>query len=137
MRETFRGLVVVSTALYLVFWFLPFIDWRWYSPEVLELRGMSGFDAKLVWPIFVDYLLLAAWLLAAIGMYFFRASARSLFLWLYIITTLVDPFRGTSVFTGVDVMLFSLSTVMDGAVIAIAYLTSVERLFVQRATDLT
>jgi len=136
MRDTFRGLIIVSTTLYVVYWFLPFFDWRWYSPEVLELRSVSGFDAKIVLPSLVDYLLLAAWLLAAIGMYFFKAPARSLFLWLYIVMTLVDPFRGTSVFTGVDLLLFSLSTLMDGAILAIAYLTSVGRLFVQKAADL-
>ncbi len=130
MRETFRALVVISTLIYLVYWFLPFVDWRWYSLDVLELRELSGIGAQLLLPLAVEYILFAAWILAAVGMYFFKAIARSAFLWLYIVSTLMEPFLGVVVLTGLDSVLSSLSTVLDGAIIAIAYLTSVERQFV-------
>ena len=130
LTEIFRGLILVSTFLYVVYLLLPFVPANWYSDSTLELLSFSGSDAILDIPVPIYHAISLAWLLTAVGMYFYIPIARSAFVWLYVITVPIDIVGGVVVTPGLDMAILSLSTLLDGAIIAIAYLTSVERLFV-------
>ncbi|MBT8062039.1 MAG: hypothetical protein KJO85_05100 [Gammaproteobacteria bacterium] len=128
--EIFRGLIVTSTVLYIAYYILPFVDSDFLSEQSLIVLSWARHGALVPFPVWLDYSMFVIWIGSAVGMYFFVPLARSVFVWIYIVLTALTPFFGLNVETGLSQMLFNLVTLFDGAIIAMAYLTSVERNFV-------
>ena len=115
--------MVVSTVIYVVWFFLPF--WPGYlSEDAHQLAEYAGYGAILP----VDHALyygawFGLWLIAAIGLIFFQNWARHLYLALSLLNPALAPFSGFMVQPPIDALFFATNLLLDGAILAMAYLT--------------
>ena len=130
----FQWLVVASILTSLVFFFLPAVPLP-VSPDVAELRGRSGYGAMLPGirePI--SWIFLPLWLLASVGLFFFQAWARSLFAVLYFVALLLRFVQGVTVSLPVEGFLGEIVSLLDGAILILAFTTPLDAYFKRRAS---
>jgi urea transporter len=70
-------------------------------------------------------LLLSAWILGLVGLFFYKRWARTLALYTTGLTLLATPLLGTSVSSGIENALFEAASITWGAVLAASYFSSV------------
>ena len=129
MLNIYRWTIVISTGLWLVLWFLPVIDSGWYTEEQMNLLMWDGWSAEIVSSQSSDWLLFAAWLSCSIGLFFTVKYTRECFVFLAIATTLLSFFWGFRVSAPLENVLISIINMADGAVIYMAYFSSVRERF--------
>jgi hypothetical protein len=120
MKTLFRWLVVISTLAYLLLFFMPAMPLQ-ISPDVAALRGKSGYGATIPSLPWFPWLFLLAWLVASIGLLLFRAWARVLFVAVYIVVLLLRFIQGTTVHLPIEGFLGEVVSLMDGAILALAF----------------
>ena len=131
MLNIYRWTIAISTALWLVFWFLPYFDAGWYTNEEINLLMWDGWAAKIQTSDTSTWLLFAAWLSCSIGLFFTIKYTRECFVVLVVGTTLLSYFMGFRVTAPIDSVLLNFVTMADGAVIYMAYFSSVSERFKQ------
>jgi hypothetical protein len=129
MITLYRALVIISTTSYLLFIGIGYVDSSFLSKEELDILSWGGYGASIQMPAFLHWALVASWVPLAFGMYLFKPLARKLYLWLVIIFILANPFFGLFVATGYEYMLYHISTFLDGAILVMAYYTSISNEF--------
>ena len=130
-NRLFQVLVLTSTAFYVIWFFLP----HWYgylSYEQYRLTEYSGYGAILP----INHVLyygtwFGLWLIAAVGLYFFRNWARHLYLALSFAHLALAPFSGFVVEPPLDFLFSATSLLLDGAILAMAYLLPLSANFKQ------
>jgi len=120
---------MISTALWVLYWFLPSISSTWYTKDEMNLLMWDGWGAKIQPSIINDCLLFFAWLACSIGLFFTVKYTRELFVFLIITTTVLSYFLGFRVTTPLDNVLLNTITMADGAIIYMAYFSSVSEHF--------
>jgi hypothetical protein len=123
--KTFRGLIIINVVLYLCSLVLPFFDDAWLVERELDVLSYLGYGAMINLPSVVHWLILLTWFSAVIGMYFFIPLARLVFLILVCVSTILVIVSGMSVMTSVDAFLSDSGNIIDGVILAMAYLSSV------------
>lgn len=128
----FKVLVLASTVAYCVWFFLPHFP-GYLSTDESRLTEYGGYGAVLP----VNHALYSntwfvLWLGAAVGMFLIRAWARRLYLVLAILSVVAAPLSGFSVQTPLDMMLSSVVLLIDGAILALAYLSPLSLAFTRR-----
>jgi len=126
--RTFQIFVVVSTLSYIVWFYFPYISERLANPLYLEIergvRQYAGLGALLpVHHPLYSGTWFGLWLVASLGLFFFQNWARHLFLTLYVLCIVLVPFSGFSGQGALESFLGELTTVLDGAILAMAYLS--------------
>lgn len=119
----------MSMVTYTVWYVLPYIEVRFQSADTVDLLSFSGYNAKVrveSWVFNVSHLVFLA---ASVLMYFFIAIGRSVFLWFYLFWLVLRVFMGVDIQTGLSGTLGSIIGLLDGAIIYMAYFSSVERYF--------
>jgi hypothetical protein len=118
----FQRLVVASTFIGIVLW-----SWIWLplpiSDDAMALRNVSGadaFDPMTSWLIITA--LQPVFIVCALGLYFFKWWARWLFVGAYGVGCLNTFLGGMGVSFGWEGALYQIMTLMDGAIIALAFL---------------
>jgi hypothetical protein len=116
----FKALVVIAAACYLVWFLLP------YTASDIEQRlaEYSGHGALL--PIkhpLYNGVWFVLWIASAIGLIFLQNWARHLYLALSLLGLILAPFSGYVIQPPLDTMFASASTLLDGAILAMAYLS--------------
>lgn len=129
MNTIFRGLVLVSTVLFAVGWFLPYFDTGSYSLEWQALLMRDGDGAILAYPPWVDFILFAGTVAISVMLYFYVPIARRAYLIMLIAYTGAGFLWGLRVSTPVDEVIWGLVAMSDGAILTMLYLTSVARHF--------
>lgn len=130
----FQVFVVVSILSYISWFFFPYISERFANPLYLEiedgLRQYAGLGALLPvhHPLYFGTWF-GLWLIASLGLFFFQNWARHLFLALYVLSTVLILFSGFSGQGAWENVLSQLTTVMDGAILAMAYLSPLSEAF--------
>lgn len=124
--RTFRILVAAATACYVVWFLLP------YGASDLEQRiaEYSGHGAVL--PIHHSFYYGAwftLWLVAALGLVLLHNWGRHLYLALSLLGIVVTPFSGYLIQPPLDTMFSSANLLLDGVVLAMAYLSPVAASF--------
>jgi hypothetical protein len=130
----FQALVVVSTLSYSLWFFFPYIVQHLandlYRDIASRLGQYDGYGAFLpvhhplyYWPWF------GFWLIASIGLFFFQNWAKNLFLFLNVLGLVLAPLGGFSVRGPLASLLAELTTVLDGAILALAYLSPLAAAF--------
>ena len=79
--------------------------------------------------IAVYAVLVAAWLVGLVGLFRFKVWGRSLSLYSTVASVLVYPLMGSSLSWGVESSLYESSTMLWGAILAIAYFSPVSARF--------
>jgi hypothetical protein len=107
-----------------MYW-LPYFDSGFYSEEVNQLRQWDGTGAVLKTTLGLEI----AIFLASVGipflMFFFVPGSRQAFLILTLVLLAANLGFGVRVVTALDTFLGHMVALMDGAILAIAYFTSV------------
>jgi hypothetical protein len=129
MIKFYRALVIISTMSYLLFVGVGYVDSSFLSKDELDLLSWGGYGAIIQMPLFLHWFLVGIWVPLAIGMCLFKPLARKIYLWLAITFILANPFFGFVVSTGYESMLYQLAIFLDGAVLVMAYFTSISSEF--------
>ncbi len=129
MTTLFRLLIVVSTLIFLVSLALPYFDWRWLTEWQISMVHEAGYDAIVYVSMTIYAPLLIAFLVSSIGMFFFQAWARLLFALTSAVAVIFSVLGGMDIQPGYARALTDLNLLLDGAIIAIAYLTGLSARF--------
>jgi hypothetical protein len=129
MEKLFRILVIASISLYLVEVILPFVDYLWLTQEELDLMSWTGYGGAIKSSYTLYWVMSGVWVGLFVGLFFFISVARKLFIAYLILILVLTPFFGYSVQAPFAGALNTITNILDGAIIAIAYLTSVDKLF--------
>lgn len=121
--RTFQILIIAATACYIVWFFLPF--WPGYLTDVEQrMTEVSGYGAVLPVQHPVYYgLWFGLWLIAALGLLFLKNWARYLYLVLSVLGCVSTIFSGFVVQPPLDTLFSTTNLILDGAILAIAYLS--------------
>ena len=129
MVQTFRILVMLSVLAYVLFVLYPLIGPAPESPFAGQIISLSGYGSAFELPEAVDWAIIVLWILLAIGIYNFKRLARTGYLVLLILELAVLPFIGMQILTAAELFLFSIVCILDGAILAMAFFSSVSEKF--------
>ncbi len=121
--RTFQVLVIAATVCYVVWFFMPY--WSGYLTDLEDrLAGYSGYGAILPihHPVYSS-MWFGLSLLAAIGLMFLQNWARHLYLALSLLGPALAPFSGFVIQPPLDTFFSNANLLLDGAVLAVAYLS--------------
>ena len=126
MERIFRGLVLSGLILFVLWWYFPYLEPNLTEDTVrLELWSISGFDSWFEYPAWYSNTWLAVWVLAYLSLFFFLKHGRTFFLVAYLVSLATIPINGTEIQSPWSALLGDLGTLVDGAILAVAYLTAV------------
>jgi hypothetical protein len=128
-HRIFRALVVAATAIYVVWFLQPYGlgDLPDVEHQLLE-HDRYGALLPVQHPLFYCTWF-CLWLVASVGLFLLQNWARHLFLALYVIGIALVPFAGFTVQLPIDTALSAVNTLLNGAILALAYLTPVSASF--------
>lgn len=101
--------------------------------RVMEVLSGNGLGSFLPFHPAIGMAFLVAFLLAAVGLLFFQNWGRHLFLALVVVGMIWDGLAGLGVSTPFENAFSRLQSLLDGAVLALAYLSPVRDCFASRA----
>lgn len=111
---------------------MPFFDASFYSEEARTLLGFDGLDARFEPGVIFSSAVFVLGIGLPALMYFFVRWARTAFLIMCVGYPLVNLFLGFRVMTPIEGLFAEWIAVADGAILAIAYFTSVASRFKAR-----
>ena len=133
MRKIFLTLVITALVLQVSWFFLPY-SWNYiYNKEELALLSWHGYGAYLDIYGPIPYLILVLYGAVSIGLVYFKKWARTAFVALTVISIITTPLWGFAVSPAIDGIIGYIITLADGAVLSIAFLTSLGAEFEQNA----
>jgi len=134
-QRQFRVLVLVSVALYVGWFFFPFLESRFYSRELIELKRWAGLGASLDWRLLTAFAYgsLLAYGVIGIGLVYFKRWARTGFLWLIIFLELSCFTFGVNILTEAEIVYLQLLNIIDGFILAIVYFSRLSEEFTPAA----
>jgi hypothetical protein len=133
MISLFKVLVVLSYAIYVVFFWLPEFDFYIYDQDTIDILSWSGFGALLAPNNLIGYLFFVGYSVILIGLLLFKNWARLSFVVITIASVLFTAIQGIQVMPAIEATIQYITTLIDGATIAIMYLTSVGQRFNKNA----
>ncbi len=131
MAKIFRILILASISIYLFALFLPYIDYSYLDQKEIDVLTWHNYGSIIPVPNWFAWVMFCLTLLLSIGLYFYINFARLVYVWMVVLMILISPFMGLSTNTGLQVLFAQLLNVLDGAILAIAYLTNVSERFKQ------
>lgn len=129
MDKFFKSLILVSTISYTLWFFQPYNTAVILDQDTLTALEWVGFGGNYYYLFYVSYLFLIFYIVSAIGMLIYLNWARTLFIVLTIASILLSPLAGLSVSTTIDSILGNIIGLCDGAIIFMAYFSSVSSKF--------
>lgn len=129
MKGIFRGLVVGGLLIQALLFFSPY-GWPYiYSDEELNLLSWHGLGAS--YDVFgvIPYAFVIAYIVVSLGLLAYQSWLRIAFLILTIVGILLMPFSGLQVYAPYDNPFASALGLMDGAILAILFLTEFAKEF--------
>lgn len=129
MIRIFRALLAVSLLLY-VGWIASFY-WAFalFSEDVARAIAHNGAEAWVQMPAGIFWLFPVLWVIATIGMWHFSQGFRGLFGVLVVGSIVFSMVSGMSIQSGPQAALGEVVSLMDGAILAIAFFASVDSEF--------
>jgi hypothetical protein len=125
MKNLFKYLIATSIILTVIYWLLPYIEPYWLSPEDMQLIYADGYKSYIPLQGWIGWVMFVIWIALSLGLFLFKKVARKGFLIFLIITSGVTFFWGFLVQTPVSAGIGNLLSITDGAILVMAYLTSV------------
>jgi hypothetical protein len=125
----FQYLVIASTLIGILLWILVFVPAP-VSEDARTMRDASGFDGlhpMASWLLAVA--LQVVFIVCALGLCFFKWWARWLYVGAYAVNLANQLASGTGIFFAWEGVLQQIMTLMDGAVLALAFLPPLARYF--------
>lgn len=129
LEKIFKALIISSIATYIILLFLPYLDSFYLSQEEIDVLSWNNYGSVFPIPNWFAWIMFGINLLIVCGLYFYVRIARTMYLWLFIILILMNPFMGIQTNTGLEGLFYQLISTLDGAILAVAYLTSINEKF--------
>lgn len=124
MKRIFQIIVLGSLALQFIWFLLPY-SWSFlYEGEELNLLSWSNYGAYFDVNGLISYVILAAYVTVSIGLVLLKKLARTGFLFLTVGQIISSPAWGFAVSPPLDGSIGYITSMADGAILTIAYLTS-------------
>jgi hypothetical protein len=120
-ENRFRVWVVLANGAYFLTLILPFLEQRFFWSETIDLLRYDGYGALLVLPTSALWLISLIYLAIAMGLFHFSASARTLFVAFTLSFGVLTLFNGVRVGSPLNCFLSTVSSMGDGAILALAY----------------
>jgi len=133
MKQLFRFIVVISTLLYVIFWFLPYVDYLWLTEYEIELASAEGYGGYIPQSLVLAWAQLIIWVVISVGLFFFIPLARTAFVLMLVITAITNFLWGFLVMEPISAGLISIITTSDGVILTMMYLTSLSKYFEKSA----
>jgi hypothetical protein len=128
----FQSLVAVSLLLYLAWSIVPF---NWIGPENAKLLSFDSYGAILdPHGRLLTIGMFSLWLFAKVGIFFFQNWGRYLYLGLAVWSVIGVALFGIQIASPLDSMFGSAINLLDGAILAMAYLPATRDLFGSKPT---
>jgi len=112
-------------ALMAILWVMPFYEHLWLSAEAINLASHANWGSFIPYHPAIYFGLLAAWLVITLGLLLFKPIARTAFVAMQAIMIIATLFWGFQVLPPVAAALNELVVLLDGAILAMLFLTSV------------
>jgi hypothetical protein len=124
----FQSMVIATTILGIVLYGSMYVVLP-ISQDMLSLRNASGFGA--LWPAANHAFDVAQLLFVAggVGLYLFMWWGRLMFVAAYVIGLAANLLTGMAIWLPWEVVLITASTLLDGAILALAFLPPLARCF--------
>lgn len=119
--DTRRKLILFSLALYLMFFFLPYLYEKIYDKDTLNFLFYSHLEPVITLSNSNSWLLLLLHLVAAITMFFRLMYAKYLYLLTVSLSIIIAALSGTTTYTGIDIILLALINISDGIIIYLSF----------------
>ena len=130
MEKTFKTLVLSSFILFVIWWHFGYLDpFLTDDPDTLWFWNSVGFDAKFDFPGWYTHLWFAFWVVAYGGLFFLYRPMRSVFVIGYLLSYVTAPFHGSVIESPWSNIVGDLGTLLDGAILGLAYFSSVAKNF--------
>lgn len=129
MKSLFQWTVGGSFALYVFLFCFPYLWHLVYEEEIVFVLRYTGYGASHIAISYSGYLFIVLYGIAAIGLIKFKDWARKTFLALTILSLLMMPFSGLVIAGWYESLLWSLVTMADGVVLALAFFSSLNKDF--------
>ena len=133
MTSIFSRLVIASAVTYTAWFFIPFAWGYLYDYSILDLLVWNSFGSKVNVNGPIPYIVGLVYVASYFGLLSYKPWGRTLFVVLAIFNIVSTPLWGLQVVGTYDASLGYLVSVLDGAIITMAYLTSVSREFSKNA----
>lgn len=133
MERLFKAIVAGSTVLFVIFWLLPFIDSLWLTDPEIRLLRADSLGSVIPNSPFIYWGMFSLWLLLSVGLFLYVRAARTGFLVMLILVSVANLFWGFRVFSPLGITLSYIITLCDGAIVTMAYLTSINEKFSKRS----
>lgn len=130
MTGLFRGAVLISAGLYLIYFFDPL---GWFF---MHRHGFEFFADPQPVGLY-SYGVIAAYMVAAVGLVTFQNWARILFMVLIVWSYLSQPFFHSGSYHVVEYLILSVMGLLDGFTIAMMLFSPVSRLFASSVDEVT
>ena len=118
----FQVMVIASALIGMFIFFWPFLP----IPTAEDVTGLRQAAGAAAWSPELRYVIAWAmpllWLLSAFGLCFFKWWARALFAGTYVLSAMLHLMGGLVVWLPWEAVLITITTLLDGAVLALAYL---------------
>jgi len=124
----FQSMIIASTAIGIVLFVWPYIGLPISEPTL----AMRFAEVGGIWPaatLAIYYVVQPMWLIAAIGLYFFMWWGRLLLAAAYVLSAIGTLLAGIVIWFPWEVTLFTIAALLDGAVLALAFLPPLSRYF--------
>lgn len=119
---TFRRVVVATLALYIAWYLLPQVEWRWMSEDAIVLTSYAGLESSLNPAGWMHWTLFGVMIVVLCGLLFFGFKWRLLFAaYILLSTIIIVPIAGMNVETGLSMALRDLSNMLFGALLVIIF----------------
>lgn len=122
--KAFRISIIIGVTVYIAYWFLPY-TYDYLDPNAGEILSYAGYGAIYSGNKAVDLLMFVAWIVSAIGMFFYRKIARGIFLFSIVASLGMTPLYGVFVETAGGVALIDIAHIAFGMALALSYFSSV------------
>ena len=128
MKSLFQWLVGSSYALYVLLFCFPYMWHLLYEEEIVQVLRYTGYGYSFPIP-YIGYMFVALYGIASIGLVMFMDWARTGFLAVTILALVITPFTGLAITGWYESLLWTLVTMADGMIIALAYFSSIRNEF--------
>ena len=129
MDKLFKSLIVISILAYVLWFFQPYNTEYFYDKDTIEALQWAGFGGNYLYIFYFSYIILVLYIISALGMLLYIKRARQLFTLLTIVNILLVPLVGLMVTTSIDNVLLNITGLSDGAVLFMAYFSSISTNF--------
>lgn len=128
LRGFFRLIIFILVVLDFILAFVP-LKWAYLgNEEVLNWVGVGAFFSLDFYFLYF-YLLYFISLFLYIGIYHYKKPARFGLVCLWLLDVVLTPFSGIYVFSGLSMMLFKITLLLTGFLIALSYFSIIKNLF--------